>query len=150
MPVLPKQPRPGNKPAIRRARADEHSAARVARAAGDAVTEWRHLELAHILSQPLPIAHVRTHISMLGYAIRHRDRHEVVGQLVRLVVAAPGSALRRYPVGNTGGADVSAAMTMAIPSELQAVLDDTTSISRGARRASRRSLGVGPDLRGDA
>ena len=36
-----------------------------ARAAGDTTVEWAHLERAHIISQPLAIAHVRTHLAML-------------------------------------------------------------------------------------
>jgi len=67
--------------------------------------------------------HVRTHAAMLRFALRHRDGREIVGQLVRLVVAAPGSVTGRYPVGNTGGADVSALKSMPIPDDLQAVLD---------------------------
>jgi hypothetical protein len=59
---------------------------------------------------------------MLGYAIRHRDRRELTGQLTRLLVAGPGSVLRRYPVGNTGGANVSAVTPMPIPTGLQAVV----------------------------
>ena len=66
---------------------------------------------------------------MLGYGIRHRDRHEITGQLLRLLVAGPGSALGRYPLGNTGGADVSAVTPMPIPSGLQAVLDGTALVS---------------------
>ena len=93
MPNLPKQPRPTNKQAIRQAWADEHTAARQARSAGDTAGEWGHLERAHILSQPLAVAHVRTHLAMLGYGIRHRDRREIAGQLLRLLVAGPGSAL---------------------------------------------------------
>ena len=37
-------------------------------------------------------------------ARRRRERREVLGQLVRLVLAGPGSLTRRYPVGNTRGA----------------------------------------------
>jgi acyl dehydratase len=70
-------------------------------------------------------AHVRTHVAMLGYGLRHRDRHEIVGQLVRLVVAAPGTWTGRYPVGNTGGANVSALKPMPIPDDLRAVLSDS-------------------------
>ena len=66
---------------------------------------------------------------MLGYGIRHRDRREVAGQLVRSLVAGPGSALGRYPLGNTGGADVSAVAPMPIPADLQAVLDATVAVS---------------------
>jgi hypothetical protein len=123
MPNLPKQPRPHDEQSLRRACADELTAARRARISEDAVGEWRHLERAHVLSQPLPGAHLRTHAAMLGYGLRHRDRHEVLGQVARLLVAGPGSAARRYPLGNTGGADVSAVEPMPIPDDLQAILD---------------------------
>ncbi len=102
----------------------ERTAASSARQVGDAEGEWRHLERAHILSQPMAVAHVRTHVAMLGYGLRHHDGHEIVGQLVRLVVAAPGTWTGRYPVGNTGGANVSALKPMPIPDDLRAVLND--------------------------
>ena len=102
--------------------AEERTAARSARQRTDAEDEWRHLERAHVLSQPMAVAHVRTHVAMLGYGVRHRDRREIVGQLVRVVVAAPGTWMGRYPVGNTGGANVSALKPMPIPADLQAVL----------------------------
>ena len=35
-------------------------------------------------------AHVRTHVAMFSAALRRHDRHELVGQLFRLIVAAPG------------------------------------------------------------
>ena len=68
--------------------------------------EWSHLERAHIVSQPVAGIHVRTHLAMLGYGLRHRDLREVAGPMLRLTVAAPGSWTGRYPVGNTGGAGV--------------------------------------------
>jgi hypothetical protein len=108
---------------LRDAWGEEFAAARAARSRADVVGEWKSLERAHILSQPMAGLHLRTHVAMLGYAWRRRDRHEVVGQLFRLVVAAPGSLTGRYPVGNTGGADVSAFRPMAIPEDLQAVLE---------------------------
>ena len=111
------------RPAVLVAWHEERAAASAARLAGDDTAEWHHLERAHILSQPLAGPHVRTHLAMLGSAVRRRDGHEVVGQLLRLVVAAPGSWTGRYPVGNTGGADVSALQPMPIPDDLQAVLD---------------------------
>ena len=125
MPNLPKQPRPTNNHAIRRAWANERTAARHARTAGNTGAEWGHLERAHILSQPLMAAHVRTHLAMLGFAIRHRDSHEIAGQMARLLVAGPGSAAGRYPLGNTGGANVNAVAPMPIPSDVQAILDGT-------------------------
>jgi hypothetical protein len=103
--------------------AQERTGARSARHRADVEDEWRHLERAHVLSQPMAVAHVRTHVAMLGYGLRHRDGREIVGQLVRLVVAAPGTWTGRYPVGNTGGANVSALKPMPIPDDLQAVLN---------------------------
>jgi hypothetical protein len=129
MPNLPEQPKPTNTQAIRHAWTDEHAAARGARRTGDHAAEWHHLERAHILSQPFPVAHVRTHLAMPGYGVRHRDRREIVGQLVRLLVAGPGSAFGRYPVGNTGGANVSAVAPMPIPPALQAILDGRAVVS---------------------
>jgi len=125
MPNLPKQPKPQDRRLIRQAWCAERAGARQARAAGDPAGEWHYLERAHILSQPLPGAHVRTHVTMLRYGIRQRDRREITGQLVRLVVAGPGSILRRYPLGNTGGANVNAVAPMAIPTDLQAVVRGT-------------------------
>src|SRR4051794_38365460 len=107
---------------LRVAWAGERAAAREARARGDVAAEWHHLERAHILSQPMAGPHVRTHLAMLGHGIRRRDRREVLGQVVRLAVAAPGTWTGRYPVGNTGGADVSALEPMPVPEDLQTML----------------------------
>jgi hypothetical protein len=107
----------------------ELDAARDARTSGDTSAEWTHLERAHILSQPLAGPHVRTHLAMFTAALRRRDRHELVGQLFRIIVAAPGSMTGKYPVGNTGGADVSAFAPMAIPDDLRPLLPDTTEAS---------------------
>ncbi|MGH3116195.1 MAG: DUF3703 domain-containing protein [Gaiellales bacterium] len=103
--------------------AEERGAARAARLRRDFDGEWRHLERAHILAQPMAGRHVRTHVAMLGFGLRHRDGREIVGQLVRVVVAAPGTWTGRYPVGNTGGARVSALKPMPLPDDLQAVLN---------------------------
>ena len=106
----------------------ERSAARAARARSDVAAEWRHLERAHILSQPKAVLHVRTHVAMLAAGIRRHDRREVLGQLLRLVVAGPGSLTGRYPVGNTGGADVNALTPMPIPTDLAPYLPSVTHI----------------------
>ena len=104
----------------------ERAAARAAHARGDDVAEWRHLERAHILSQPKALLHVRTHVAMLAAGIRRHDRREVAGQLLRLVVAGPGSLTGRYPVGNTGGADINALTPMPIPDDLAPYLSKAT------------------------
>jgi hypothetical protein len=108
---------------LRAAWSEETAAARAARERADVAAEWAHLERAHILSQPLAGAHVRTHLAMLGCALRRRDRHEIVGQVLRAVVAAPGSWTGRYPVGNTGGANVSAFRPMPVPDDLRPLLE---------------------------
>jgi hypothetical protein len=60
---------------------------------------------------------------MLVAAVRRKDRHETFGQIFRLIVAGPGSITGRYPVGNTGGANVSAFQPMPIPDDLRSYLD---------------------------
>jgi hypothetical protein len=108
--------------ALRAAWADERIAAQDARRQGDGAAEWKHLERAHILSQPMAVAHVRTHLAMLAAGLRRHDRAEVLGQLLRIIVAAPGSWTGRYPSGNTGGADVSALRPLPIPDDLRELL----------------------------
>jgi hypothetical protein len=100
----------------------EMDAARLARSTGDPSAEWGHLERAHILSQPMAGPHVRTHAAMVASAFRRRDWHELVGQVFRIAVAGPGSITGKYPVGNTGGADVSAFKPMPVPADLVALL----------------------------
>jgi Protein of unknown function (DUF3703) len=98
---------------MRRKINDERTAARNAFHAGQ--NGWAHLERAHILSQPWAFDHMTVHASMLAQAWRDSDNVEVRGQLVRLLVAGPGSATRRYPIGNTGRARVPATSPMTIP-----------------------------------
>ena len=74
----------------------------------------------------MAVAHVRTHVAMLAAGMRRHDRAEVLGQLLRIVVAAPGSWTGRYPIGNTGGADVSALRPMPIPDDLRELLEPVT------------------------
>ena len=109
---------------LRDAWSKELGAAHDAKQRHDAPDEWSHLQRAHVLSQPKAGLHLKTHVAMLGCAFRQRDGHEVAGQLFRLLVAAPGSWTGRYPVGNTGGSDVSAFRAMPIPDDLAALLDD--------------------------
>jgi hypothetical protein len=102
--------------------AAERRAARDAHATGDDAEAWRLLERTHILSQPWAWPHVRSHIDMLVLAFRTRNRREIVGQLVRVVVAGPGSATGRYPLGNTGRATVPATKPMPVPDDLAELL----------------------------
>jgi hypothetical protein len=117
---------------LRQAWSQERARARQARADGDTSAEWHHLERAHILSQPMAGPHVRTHVAMFAYGLRQHDRREILGQLLRMVVAAPGSWTGKYPVGNTGAASVSALVPMPVPDDLRAILagDATAEVSR--------------------
>jgi hypothetical protein len=83
---------------------------------------WRLLEETHILSQRWAWPHVRSHLDMLRLALRTKDREEMVGQVFRVLVAAPGTVTGKYPEGNTGRANVSATRPMPIPDELAELL----------------------------
>jgi hypothetical protein len=110
--------------ALRRAWHEEIKAACDARDQRHAAAEWTHLERAHILSQPMARPHLITHQRMFSAAWRRRDRRELVGQLLRLLLAVPGTLSGRYPVGNTGGTDVSAFAPMPIPDDLRNLLEE--------------------------
>jgi hypothetical protein len=112
-------------PAIRARLAADRRAASWAHHEGDTGEAWRLLERSHILSQPWPWAHVRSHLGMLRLATRTRDRREIAGQVFRILVAGPGSALGRYPLGNTGRASVSATLPMPVPKDLAELLDQS-------------------------
>ena len=108
---------------LRTAIRDEWQQARRATAAGDDAAAFVHLERAHVLSQRLTLMHVRTHLAMLAWGWRRRDLREVLGQLSRTVAAACFSRIW-VPLGNTGGAKVSAFQPMAVPDDLKDFLLD--------------------------
>ena len=83
-----------------------------------ATDPWPSLERAHIASQPWAWPHTRVHAAMLAAAWRQRDRHEILGQLVRLAVAGPGSLADRYPPGNTGRTTMGLTEHGPIPPDL--------------------------------
>ncbi len=88
----------------------------------DPARAFAHLERAHILSQPHTRLHMRTHRAMLAWAWRQRDAREIFGQCTRLVAALIFSRLW-IPLGNTGGARVSAIEPMPIAEDLRRILD---------------------------
>jgi len=93
---------------------------------GERESAWAALEDAHILSQPWIWPHLRTHAEMLVLAAKSRDLREATGQLVRLVVAGPGSLTGRYPVGNTGRARVSMFAPMPMPPDVASLLESSS------------------------
>ncbi len=84
---------------------------------------WSHLERAHILGQSYPIEHTYAHWLMLKFGIRIKDRKEIIGQIPRLMIGGVKSFVGKIPVGNSGGASVSALKPMEIPSDLKEILD---------------------------
>lgn len=81
----------------------------------DGSIAWLNLEEAHILSQPFAVLHIKIHWNMLRLAIKEKNLKEVLGQVIRLILAGPGSLLKKYPVGNTGRSNVSMFKPMSIP-----------------------------------
>lgn len=79
---------------------------------------WKWLELAHIFSQPHAGLHTLTHWRMLRFAVRSGDSREIMGQVLRLIVAAFGSWTGKYPAGNTGRSNVSMFQEMEIPKKV--------------------------------
>ena len=79
---------------------------------------FRHLERAHVLGQAYVRWHVLSHWLMLEVALRRGQISAALGQAVRVVLGAIGSAVGRVPLGNTGGSDVSMLRRMPIPADL--------------------------------
>lgn len=84
---------------------------------------WLKLAEAHILSQPYPWLHTEVHWQMFKAGIRQSNSQEIIGQFLRLLVAAPGSALGKYPLGNTGRSNVSMFRPMPISAEMKLKID---------------------------
>ena len=118
MSLLPRQPKIDDLTTVAAAWCTERALARYARIVHDPIAEWRHLERAHVLSQPMPWRHMVTHAAMLRAGVRRGDAREIAGQMWRLAVAGPASLSRRYPLGNTGGANVPAMRPMPIAADL--------------------------------
>lgn len=83
---------------------------------------WRHLERAHILGQPYPLAHTAVHWQMLLFGFKTRNAQEIIGQLPRLLVGGVKSWAGMIPLGNTGGSDVPPLRPMPIPDDLQQIM----------------------------
>ena len=100
----------------------ELAAAAACESRGDAAAAFAHLERAHVLGQASTLLHVQVHGAMLGWAWRHSQPRELLGQAWRIA----GAALKTWlwvPRGNTGGAGVSGFRPMPIPPELQRCID---------------------------
>ncbi|MDK2757619.1 MAG: DUF3703 domain-containing protein [Blastomonas fulva] len=109
--------------AARRVIAAEMAAYQSAVEAGDDDRAWHHLERVHIVSQLFLGPHLASHGAMLRFAIRQRDWSEVLGQILRTILAPLGTLTGRLPVGNTGRSNVSPFAPMPVPNDLQLEID---------------------------
>ncbi|MBK6379778.1 MAG: DUF3703 domain-containing protein [Chitinophagaceae bacterium] len=89
---------------------------------------WRHLERAHILGQPYPVAHTAVHWKMLKFGIKIKNGKEIIGQIPRLLAGGVKSFVGKIPVGNTGGANVPPLQPMEIPDELLSTINRTKNL----------------------
>lgn len=103
------------------------SEARAAFAGQDYARAFAFLERAHVLGQRSLVAHWQSHWWMLRCGWRQGHRREVVGQLLRLAAVLPGFVMGWVPLGNTGGANVSALRPMPVTDPTLKVLVPTYS-----------------------
>jgi hypothetical protein len=94
------------------------------RAVGDARSAFAALERAHVLGQLDFVPHLRVHWQMLRMGWSAGDWREVTGQVMRIALVPIGHLIGRLPMGNTGGANVSAFKPMAIPPELKRLIEE--------------------------
>jgi hypothetical protein len=67
---------------------------------------------------------------MFLWGIRQGNARECLGQLLRIVGAAIGTAIGLVPQGNTGGTNVTPFKSMPIPPELAALIEEARSSGR--------------------
>lgn len=94
-----------------------------ARNKNDLNLAFHHYERAHILSQRFTWPHIKSHFGMLRIGHRRNDWREIRGQCVRVIAALIFSKIW-VPIGNTGGANVSAVKPMPIPEDLRKWLEN--------------------------
>lgn len=98
-------------------------AAAKASAADDVASAWDQLEDAHVLAQQWALPHIRVHLAMMRLGLVTRDPREVLGQLIRVVIAGPGSKSGKVPLGNTGRARESLSTTRPVREDLRKLLE---------------------------
>lgn len=87
------------------------------------ILAFQHLENAHIIGQAYPFAHTLVHWKMLKFGVKIKNTQEIIGQIPRLIFGGVKSFINTIPIGNTGGANVSALKPLPIRPELQEILD---------------------------
>ena len=92
-------------------------------ASGDLGGSFAHLERAHVIGQAYVMPHVKSHWLMFQVELRRRRLAAVLGQAVRIVLGALGSAVGAVPTGNTGGTNINMFKRMPVETELQNIID---------------------------
>ncbi|MEP3890666.1 MAG: DUF3703 domain-containing protein [Hellea sp.] len=105
-------------PLLLKAFETEMTAMKAAHDARDLGLAFHHLERAHILGQRYFKPHIITHWWMLKIGISRRDIKEIFGQILRILAVMPANFFGWIPIGNSGGANVSALKPMPIPDDL--------------------------------
>lgn len=100
----------------------ELSLSRLAENARDFESAWKHLARAHILGQYFAGPHLLTHVLMLRLGLKTHNITEILGQIPRLILAAPGSWFKKAPKGNTGLSNVGIFQPLEIPNDLKQLL----------------------------
>ncbi len=102
---------------------------------GDLGAAFAHLERAHVIGQAYVMPHVTSHWLMFRVELRRRRLAAVLGQAIRIVLGALGSAVGAVPIGNTGGTNISMLKRMPVETELQNIIDGRAP-SEDARRSN--------------
>lgn len=84
---------------------------------------WKHLERAHVLSQPFAVQHTLVHWKMHQFGVKIKSTKEVIGQIPRLLVGGVKSFVGKVPVGNTGGANIPPLKPLPIADDLQQIFE---------------------------
>ncbi|MFH1517226.1 MAG: DUF3703 domain-containing protein [Pseudomonadota bacterium] len=106
------------KPELRSAYRQSLSSAKSKYRAGNHDAAFSDLETAHVLGQQFLLPHITVHVWMLRVSAARQDNREIRGQIVRLAATVPGFLVGWVPLGNTGGANVSALKPMPVPGSL--------------------------------
>jgi len=101
---------------------DEYQKFYIASELGDIEQSWGHLQRIHIVAQSNLFGHLKSHVSMLVYAIKIGNIKEIFGQLLRLILAPIGHFSGRTPTGNRGTSDVSPFLKEPISNDIKELL----------------------------
>lgn len=103
---------------------------------------WDLLEEAHIFSQPDPKAHFYVHWNMLWLALKTKDKREIWGQFIRLLLSAPSSIFHKYPEGNNGRSNVGLFTKMKLSQRNEKKLDKLNKLEKKRIEQGKRLLNI--------